>query len=98
MADSSVLNLAILLFPGVEALDYQGPVSLLGFISTDSEIQLPQMPEYRFTITYLAPSQDPVKPVSGPLVHPDKTYDDILVDLENGEDVPLDALLVPGGL
>ncbi len=90
---STVLKLAVCLFPKVTALDYQGPMELLGFLSKESiDQQFPQAaPPYAIEPTYLAYTKDPVGPSTGPRFLADTTYEDAI----NGEQY--DIILVPGG-
>jgi putative intracellular protease/amidase len=91
------LQVAICIFPGVEVLDYQGPVSFLGFLSPNAPVPLPPDQKFSLTFTYIAPSLDPVSPIAGPPVVPTQTYASLLTKLTQGEDVGIDILWVPGG-
>jgi hypothetical protein len=87
------LRLAVCLYPGLTALDYQGPVELFGFISSkslNSGIGLLPLPQpYTIETTFLSHDMEPVEPSSGPRVLPDASYiDDV------GQ---FDIVLVPGG-
>ncbi|EIN06460.1 class I glutamine amidotransferase-like protein [Punctularia strigosozonata HHB-11173 SS5] len=92
------LRFAVCLFPAVTTLDYQGPIELFGFISSkrlDNPISAPlstEPPKYAFDIEYLGHTRDPVEPISGPSVLPQRTYDEVLASKEQ-----FDILLVPGG-
>ena len=97
MSTPQVLRLAVCLFPQVTALDYQGPIELLSFLSTENITQYKDtyfaktgLPKYAIEATYLAENLDPVKPLSGPLVNPDRTFED-------AKDDQFDIVLVPGG-
>lgn len=90
------LRLAVCLFPGVCALDYQGPIELLGFLSPVSPNRLPSSPKFLLEITYLAPEKDVqaggVTPVRGPKVFADATYEEIIAKGEQ-----FNVVLIPGG-
>ncbi|KAF7973439.1 hypothetical protein HWV62_15132 [Athelia sp. TMB] len=91
---STPLRLAVCLFPSVTALDYQGPMELLGFLSpqnlerTRSRV-FPTQPAYSIETDYLSHSMNPIVPVSGPHVMPTGTY--------GGTHTQYDIILVPGG-
>ncbi|KAF7980376.1 hypothetical protein HWV62_38841 [Athelia sp. TMB] len=82
------LRLAVCLFPAVTALDYQGPMELLGFLAPENP-ELTRKPAYSITADYLSHTMDPVVPISGPRVMPTGTYD--------GVEMQYDIILVPGG-
>jgi transcriptional regulator GlxA family with amidase domain len=84
------LRLAICLYPGLTALDYQGPVELFGFISNGPKSSRPSLPEplkYTIEISYLSHDLKPIQPKSGPLILPNASYTD------PGQ---YDIVLVPG--
>jgi putative intracellular protease/amidase len=88
------LRLAVCLFPGVKALDYQGPMEVLGYLSLKKlndtmRGQFPKPPPYSLDTSYLSHNLEPVEPISGPLVLPNALY--------NTTD-QYDVILVPGGL
>ena len=72
---ATVLKLAVCLFPDVTALDYQGPMELLGFLSKSVQDQkfIPPSP-YQIEATYVGYTKDPVVPAAGPRLLPDTTY------------------------
>jgi hypothetical protein len=74
------LRLAVCLYPGLTALDYQGSVELFGFISSESlnsGIGLLPLPQpYTIETTFLSHDMEPVKPSSGPRVLPNASYVD----------------------
>jgi len=88
------LRLAVCLFPGVTALDYQGPMELLGFISpknlngSRNDI-FPEPLLYSIDATYLSHDLEPVEPTSGPQVLPNLSYGAAVSQY--------DIILVPGG-
>lgn len=89
-------KLAICLFNDVGALDYQGPLELFGLLAPHSVLRPVGDPlridsKIAIEVTYLAPTTEPVKPFSGPLILPTKTYDDV------GPNEQFDIFLVPGG-
>jgi putative intracellular protease/amidase len=92
------LRLAVCLFPGVTVLDYQGPMELLGALSKKVLENLmmasvfSEMPKYSINVEYLAATMEPVEPMSGPSVVPERTYDELIASKEQ-----YDILLVPGG-
>jgi putative intracellular protease/amidase len=90
------LRLAVCLYPGVTALDYQGPMELFGFISNkslngpkNSRLPLPEPLKYTIETTFLSHDTKPVEPKSGPLILPNASYTD-----PTGQ---YDIVLVPGG-
>jgi putative intracellular protease/amidase len=92
------LRVAVCLFPAVTCSDYQGPVELLGFLSK-KRIENPAMaslfpetPKYSIAIEYLAATMDRVVPDAGPLLVPQRTYDELNASTEQ-----YDILLIPGG-
>jgi len=92
-AQISPLRLAVCLFPDVSALDYQGPIELLGCLSADVVNRgfFPTPPSRVIEITFLSHNLEPVKPLIGPLVLPNASYSD--TELTNQYDI----ILVPGG-
>jgi len=85
------LRLAVCLYPGLTALDYQGPIELFGFISKKSVndgIPLPEPLKYTIEITFLSHDMNPVEPKSGPMILPNASYTD-----PTGQ---YDIVLVPG--
>lgn len=90
---AETLSVAVCLFPNVTSLDYQGPVELFGFLTPDrSQKHLPSNPTITFKLTYLSHTLDPIKPLSGPTLLPDLTYNSVITD-----GIQYDILLVPGG-
>lgn len=87
------LRLAVCLYPGLTALDYQGSVELFGFISSqslNSGIGLLPLPQpYTIETTFLSHDMEPVEPSSGPRVLPNASYIDNVGQF--------DIVLVPGG-
>lgn len=90
-------RVAVCLFPGVTTTDYQGPVELLGILSSKNRERalngvLKDLPDPGLNIefTYLSHTLDPVEPTAGPLALPSLTYDDAQEQFE--------ILLVPGGI
>ena len=88
------LRLAVCLFPGVTALDYQGPIEVLGFLSpkrlgSTMRGRFPEPPPYSLETSYLSHNLEPVEPISGPLVLPNALY--TTTD-------QYDIILVPGGM
>jgi len=92
----AILTLAVCLFPDVAALDFQGPMELLGFISPKKILHEKNLdlgiPAYGIQTTYLSPSDGPIKAMTGPLLSASTTYDSV------GPNEQFDILLVPGGL
>lgn len=90
-----LIRTAVLLFPNLIALDYQGPVEVLGFLDPNfpGAASLPVQPQANIELTYVAPSLAPVHPIAGPLVVPDMSYEGALAS-----GVQFDAILVPGGV
>jgi len=87
-------RLAVCLFSGVTALDYQGPIELLKFISprylsSSRSVIFPSPPAYSIEVTYLSHNLDPIEPAAGPLILPDALYDTTTTQY--------DIILVPGG-
>ncbi|KAF4583596.1 hypothetical protein EYR38_002351 [Pleurotus pulmonarius] len=91
-ASPTTLSLAICLFDQVTALDYQGPLELLGFLDPKNAKPDVPTPPYLLDITYLARSLEPVTATAGPRALVDRTYDEVA----DGEQ--FDLILVPGGL
>jgi len=86
------LRLAVCLFPGVTALDYQGPIELLGRLSPENlNIYFPSPPSHSIETTYLSHNLEPLKPMTGPLVLPNASYS--VTDPIDQYDI----ILVPGG-
>ena len=94
MSDSRELTIAVCLFPDLTALDYQGPVELLGFLKQENIIsrRFPTVPKYTLRITYLSHTLDPVPSSPGPDAVPQETYRNT-IDNNN----QFDIILVPGG-
>lgn len=86
-----VLSIAVCLFPGVTALDFVGPMELLGFLTPQVIAMklLPTQAPYVFETTYLSVSKDLVRASPGFDILPAKTYDEATEQF--------DILLVPGG-
>jgi putative intracellular protease/amidase len=92
------LRLAVCLFSGVTALDYQGPIELLKFISpkylgSSRSVIFPSPPAYSIDVTYLSHNLEPIEPAGGPLILPDASYD----ATSTGSTTQYDIILVPGG-
>ncbi|KAH8073013.1 class I glutamine amidotransferase-like protein [Cristinia sonorae] len=94
--DRQTLKLAVCLFDDVTTLDFQGPLEHLGFLARWNVVET--APPFtridsKFIIdsVFLGPSTDPVRPCTGPLMIPTRTYDSV------GEDEQFDMILVPGG-
>ncbi|KIM83437.1 hypothetical protein PILCRDRAFT_88218 [Piloderma croceum F 1598] len=90
------LRLAVCLFSGVTALDYQGPIELLKFVSpkylsSSRSVMFPIPPAYSIDVTYLSHNLEPIEPAAGPLILPDASYD------TTGSKTQYDIILVPGG-
>ncbi|KZP22349.1 class I glutamine amidotransferase-like protein [Athelia psychrophila] len=89
----TLLRLAVCLFPAVTALDYQGPMEMLGFLSPQnlekSVGEFPTEPSYSIEADYLSHTMDPVAPMSGPHVVPTGSY--------STTEKQYDIILVPGG-
>ncbi|KAF8529870.1 class I glutamine amidotransferase-like protein [Gautieria morchelliformis] len=90
---SKVLRLALCLYPDVTALDYQGPVELLGFLSPTGGLRkyVPSTCRYLIDITYFSHTMDPVELGAGPRVLPTRTYGDVKGDEQ------FDIIFIPGG-
>ncbi|KAJ6594235.1 class I glutamine amidotransferase-like protein [Mycena capillaripes] len=90
---AQTLQVAVRLFPGVTVTDYQGPVELLGVLSSKNRRALEEVakdpPHLNIEFTYLSHTLDPVEPIAGPLLLPSLTYDDAHEQF--------DIILVPGG-
>ncbi|KAJ8515497.1 hypothetical protein ONZ45_g7097 [Pleurotus djamor] len=95
MSSSTNLRLALCLFPGVTCLDYQGPLELLGFLFPENQAMMKGFTDVSFPLsieaTYLSHTLDKVKPMAGPSLVPDRTYDSIK------EEEQFDIILIPGG-
>lgn len=92
MSYSSPLRLAVCLFPDVTALDFQGPIELLGCI-TPKRLRMTghrfkTLPSTSIEITYLSHNLEPVEPMTGPLLQINNTYE---------TEEQFDILLIPGG-
>ncbi|KAJ6587197.1 class I glutamine amidotransferase-like protein [Mycena vulgaris] len=90
----TTLRVAVCLFPGVTTTDYQGPVELLGILSSKNRERAlsgvsKDLPDLYIEFTYLSHTLDPVEPTAGPHVLPSLTYDDAQEQF--------DIILVPGG-
>ncbi|KAJ7772646.1 class I glutamine amidotransferase-like protein [Mycena maculata] len=91
---TQTFRVAVCLFPGVTATDYQGPVELLGILSSKNRQRAlsgvsKDLPDLNIEFTYLSHSLEPVEPTAGPLILPSLTYDDAQEQF--------DIILVPGG-
>ncbi|KAF7425988.1 hypothetical protein PC9H_008350 [Pleurotus ostreatus] len=92
MASSpTTLRLAVCLFDQVTALDYQGPIEILGFLDPNNVKPDVPTPSYLLEITYLARTLEPIKATAGPRALADRTYDEV------GDGEQFDLILVPGG-
>ncbi|KAJ8515492.1 hypothetical protein ONZ45_g7104 [Pleurotus djamor] len=96
MSSSTNLRLAVCLFPGVTCLDYQGPIELLGFLFPENQaIMKEHFPDLSFPVsidaTYLSHTLDKVKPMAGPTLVPDRTYESVK------DEEQFDLILIPGG-
>ncbi|KAJ7497581.1 class I glutamine amidotransferase-like protein [Mycena latifolia] len=89
----TTLRVAVCLFPGVTTTDYQGPVELLGILSSKNRQRASgiskDLPDLCIEFDYLSHTLDPVEPTAGPLALPSLTYDDAQEQF--------DIILVPGG-
>ncbi|KAF8591045.1 class I glutamine amidotransferase-like protein [Ramaria rubella] len=88
---SKVLELALCLFPNVTALDYQGAVELLDFISPQGSRNRGISSPHLVRVTYLSHTLEPVIPGAGPKVLPERIYDDITGNEQ------FDIIFIPGG-
>lgn len=88
---SQHLNVAICLYPGVQLLDFAGPLDLLSVLSATNAALIQPPPPVLFAITQLS-TEDSVTATAGLVVKPHATYAAAL----SGE-VKYDVLLVPGG-
>lgn len=91
-----ILKLAVCLFNDAAVLDFQGPMEQFGFLAPSNIMHVEGNPAHikskiAIEAVYLAPTADPVKPATGPLLLPNRTYDSV------GSDEQFDMLLVPGG-
>jgi transcriptional regulator GlxA family with amidase domain len=82
------VNVAILLFPDVEVLDFAGPFEVF---STASRVALrdQELPEAPFSVFAIAQSKTTVRARGGLIVWPHYSIDD---------HPPVNALVVPGGI
>ena len=89
----SVLSLAVCLYDGVAATDFQGSLELFGFISPKSleNKSWSTDPAYVIEPSYLAVTLDPVTSMSGPALLPTRTYDSVKPSEQ------FDIVFVPGG-
>lgn len=90
------LTLAVCLFDNVTALDFQGPMESIGSLAPSMIFNPPEIigsigSKVAVDAVYLGPTADPVRPVTGPLMTPTRTYDEVK------EDEQFDILLIPGG-
>ncbi|KAJ7045807.1 class I glutamine amidotransferase-like protein [Mycena alexandri] len=90
----TTFQVAVCLFPRVTTMDYQGPVELLGILSSKVRERAlngvsKDIPDLNIEFTYLSHTLDPIEPTSGPRVVPDKTYDEAQEQF--------DIILIPGG-
>ncbi|KAJ7187951.1 class I glutamine amidotransferase-like protein [Mycena filopes] len=90
----TTLQVAVCLFPRVTTTDYQGPVELLGILSSKNRQRAlngvsKDLPDLSLEFTYLSHTLDPVEPTAGPRIVPDKTYDEAQEQF--------DIILIPGG-
>ncbi|KAJ6594198.1 class I glutamine amidotransferase-like protein [Mycena capillaripes] len=90
---TQTLQVAVCLFPRVTTTDYQGPVELLGILSSKNRERAQgvskDLPDLYIEFTYLSHTLDPVEPTAGPLALPSLKYDDAKEQF--------DIILVPGG-
>ncbi|KAI0785630.1 class I glutamine amidotransferase-like protein [Abortiporus biennis] len=96
---STTLKIGVCVFPLVTILDYQGPMEILGFLDKNlpREFLAPELtpnppPKYNLEIVYLGYSKDPIKPITGPILLADETYEESLAKKEQ-----FDIILIPGG-
>lgn len=92
---TQTLRVAVCLFPGVTATDYQGPVELLGILSAKNRPRAlsgvsKNLPDLQIEFTYLSHTMEPVEPTAGPLILPSLTYDEAQEQFE--------IILIPGGI
>ncbi|CAE6478757.1 unnamed protein product [Rhizoctonia solani] len=97
MSEPKVLSLAVVLYPGINIVDYQGPMELLETAGTKSRMgalvtSLPGVPKpkVKFETEYLAETHDPITPMAGARVLPTKTFSEVASN-------QFDIILVPGG-
>lgn len=95
MSDRKELNIAVCLFPNVTALDYQGPIELLGFLKTEmlEKTSLFPSPKVSLRFTFLSHTLDPVTLSSGPDALPQGTYREVINNNQQ-----FNIFLVPGGM
>ncbi|CAE6439716.1 unnamed protein product [Rhizoctonia solani] len=94
---SEVLSLGVVLFNGMNIVDYQGPMELIETAGINSATgafmnarpEAPK-PKVRFETEYLAEAYDPVTPMSGARVLPTKTFAEVVSK-------QFDIILIPGG-
>ncbi|EJD35131.1 class I glutamine amidotransferase-like protein [Auricularia subglabra TFB-10046 SS5] len=70
---SQVLKVAICLYPGVQLLDFSGPLDLLGFLSASTPVFTTPPPPYLFALTQLS-TEDTVAASCGLAIKPGSTY------------------------
>ena len=90
-----LLRVAVLIFPNLVSLDVQGPIEFLGFVDPKHPAagNLPIQPKYQLEFHYVAPTFASVKPVAGPSIVPNTTY-----QLALWRKQQFDVVFVPGGL
>nr|QGV12922.1 class I glutamine amidotransferase-like protein [Auricularia cornea] len=91
-SESKVLKVAICLYPGVQLLDFAGPLDLLSVLSPAHAGIVKPPPPVLFSMTQLA-TEDTVVASAGLVMKATSTY-----DKEIASGVQYDVLLVPGGL
>lgn len=91
---SQVLKVAVCLYPGVQLLDFAGPLDLLSVLNASNAEIIKPPPPVLFDLRQLS-TEDTVTATAGLVMKPHATY---AQELARGEQVQYDILLVPGGL
>ena len=89
------LTIAVCLFQGAGATDFQGPLEAFGFLSQKS-VDVGLIPASVGTFikpTYLGVTMDTITAMTGPQFLVNKTYEEVLK-----EGTQFDVILVPGGI
>ncbi|KAK7034030.1 hypothetical protein VNI00_012461 [Paramarasmius palmivorus] len=93
-SEQTVYRLAVCLYPDVAALDYQGPIEMLGGFSTELQARFGHYyktrPSCAINVEFLSHTKEPVKPVAGPGLVPTLTYKEAM-------ETDIDIILIPGG-
>lgn len=89
----NLIAFTVCLYPGVTALDFQGPIELLRMGSKDLQEIVPELPrdspDVSIKVTFLSHDTNPVIPIAGAKMLPDAIYDDVKEQF--------DIVLIPGG-